>query len=92
MQKEILKAKIIENYGKIALEENIDFCCSPQEVCCFNTNNISKEQVSTIIGYNEKELKSIPKETILGLGCGAPLNFAELIATRWVGRSAWDGY
>ena len=78
MQKEILKAKIIENYGKIALEENIDFCCSPQEVCCFNTNNISKEQVSTIIGYNEKELKSIPKETILGLGCGAPLNFAEL--------------
>ena len=26
----------------------------------------------------EKELKSIPKESILGLGCGAPLNFAEL--------------
>jgi arsenite methyltransferase len=78
MQKELLKAKIKENYGKIALEENIDFCCSPQEVCCSTTNNISKEQVSTIIGYNEKELKSIPKESILGLGCGAPLNFAEL--------------
>ncbi|MGE5634940.1 MAG: methyltransferase domain-containing protein, partial [Deltaproteobacteria bacterium] len=78
MQKELLKAKIKENYGKIALEENIDFCCSPQEVCCSNTNNISKEQISTIIGYNEKELKSIPKKSILGLGCGAPLNFAEL--------------
>ena len=43
-----------------------------------DTNNISKEQVSSIIGYNEKELKSIPKESILGLGCGAPLNFADL--------------
>jgi arsenite methyltransferase len=78
MQKELLKEKIKENYGKIALEENIDFCCSPQEVCCSNTNNISKEQVSTIIGYNETELKSIPKESILGLGCGVPLNFADL--------------
>ena len=78
MQKELLKEKIKENYGKIALDENIDFCCSPQEVCCSETNNISKEHVSSIIGYNEKELKSIPKESILGLGCGAPLNFAEL--------------
>ena len=78
MQKELLKEKIKENYGKIALDENIDFCCSPQEACCSETNDISKEQVSSIIGYNEKELKSIPKESILGLGCGAPLNFAEL--------------
>src|SRR5918995_4543985 len=78
MQKELLKAKIKENYGKIALEENIDFCWSPQEVCCSDTNNISKEQVSTIIGYNEIELKSIPKESILGLGCGAPLTFSDL--------------
>ena len=78
MQKELLKEKIKENYEKIALDENTDFCCSPQEACCSETNNISKEQVSSIIGYNEKELKSIPKESILGLGCGAPLNFAEL--------------
>jgi ubiquinone/menaquinone biosynthesis C-methylase UbiE len=78
MQKELLKAKIKENYGKIALEENIDLCCGPQEVCCSTTNNISKQQISNIIGYNEKELKSIPKESIQGLGCGAPLNFANL--------------
>jgi ubiquinone/menaquinone biosynthesis C-methylase UbiE len=78
MQKELLKEKIKENYGKIALEDNIDFCCSPQEACCSDTNNISKEHISSIIGYNEKELISIPKESILGLGCGAPLNFADL--------------
>lgn len=80
MQKEILKKEIKKNYGKIALEGNTNSCCSPaQEVsCCDVTNNISKEQVSTIIGYNETELKSIPKESILGLGCGAPLQFADL--------------
>ena len=80
MQKEILKKEIKRNYGKIALEGNTNYCCSPaQEVsCCDVTNNISKEQVSSIIGYNETELKSIPEESILGLGCGAPLNFADL--------------
>ena len=34
--------------------------------------------MSSIIGYNDTELKSIPEESILGLGCGAPLNFADL--------------
>jgi arsenite methyltransferase len=76
MQKEILKEKIKENYGKIALNSNLDSCCGPQESC--NTNNISKKQMSSIIGYNEKELKSIPEGSVLGLGCDAPLNFAEL--------------
>ena len=77
MQKELLKTKIIKNYGKIALEGMLDFCCSPQEVCC-DTNDISKERISTIIGYNDNELESIPKESILGLGYFTPLNFADL--------------
>jgi SAM-dependent methyltransferase len=34
--------------------------------------------MSSIIGYNGIELKSIPEESVLGLGCGAPLNFADL--------------
>ena len=32
----------------------------------------------SIIGYKDIELKSIPAESILGLGWGAPLNFADL--------------
>jgi arsenite methyltransferase len=31
-----------------------------------------------VIGYDEKDLQSIPKESILGVGCGAPLNFADI--------------
>lgn len=75
MQTEILE-KIKENYGKIALNGNLDSCCGPQESC--DTNNISKKQMSSIIGYKDIELKSIPEESILGLGCGAPLKFANL--------------
>ena len=81
MQKEILKSELKKNYGKIALEGNIsNTCCSPsqQETCCNDTNNTSKEQISSIIGYNTIDLKSIPEESILGLGCGAPLNFVDL--------------
>src|ERR671911_1971619 len=81
MQKEILKSELKKNYGKIVLEGNIsNTCCSPsqQETCCNDSNNTSKEQISSIIGYNTIDLKSIPEESILGLGCGAPLNFVDL--------------
>ncbi|MDR4512284.1 MAG: arsenite methyltransferase [Nitrososphaeraceae archaeon] len=77
MQKEILKKEIEKNYGKIALEDNTISCTPTPGVCC-DINNISKDQASIIIGYNETELKSIPKESILGLGCGTPLQFADL--------------
>jgi arsenite methyltransferase len=80
MQIEALKKEIKKNYGKIALEGNAsNACCNPsQEICCDDTDNISKEQLSSIVGYNTTDLKSIPDESILGLGCGAPLNFANI--------------
>jgi arsenite methyltransferase len=86
MQKELLKKEIKKNYGKIALEGNVsNTCCSPsqQEVCC-DINNTSKEQASSFIGYNTNELKSIPEESILGLGCGAPLNFANILSSETI--------
>lgn len=71
MQKEILKKKIKKNYGKIALNGNFESCCGPKERCSSDTNNIVEGQVSSsIIGYKETELKSIPEESIIGLGYG----------------------
>ena len=80
MQKEMLKNEIKRNYGKIALDGNAsNACCNPsQEICCDDVNNISKEHTSSIIGYKATDLKSIPQESILGLGCGAPLNFVDI--------------
>jgi len=41
----------------------------------------SREQVAKTIGYTKKDLESIPEESILGVGCGAPLNFADIEGT-----------
>jgi arsenite methyltransferase len=81
MQIEELKKDIKKNYGKIALVGNAsNICCSPsqQEICCNDSNHTSNKQTSSFIGYNTNDLKSIPEESILGLGCEAPLNFANI--------------
>lgn len=75
MKKAILKDKIKERYGKIALNGNSDCCCAPQEC---NTIEFNPKLSSISIGYNDKELESIPESSILGVGCGAPLNYANL--------------
>ena len=35
-------------------------------------------QIAKNIGYDAKELESVPKSSILGVGCGAPVNFADI--------------
>ena len=69
-----IKDKIRERYGKIALSGNSDSCCMPE--CC--SSDSSPKQSSVAIGYDDKILETIPQSSILGLGCGAPLNFAKL--------------
>jgi SAM-dependent methyltransferase len=69
-----LNAKIKKRYGKIALEGNSDGCCGPD--CC--RSEYKPKMSSVAIGYDEKILESIPNSAILGLGCGAPLNYAQL--------------
>lgn len=77
MKQETLKAKIKERYGKIALEGNPERCCGPE--CC-SSSELNPQVSSISVGYNDKLLDSIPQSSILGLGCGAPLNFANLKA------------
>jgi arsenite methyltransferase len=85
MQEQQIKEKVKERYGKIALTGNSDcLCCAPIELN--NNNNISTisttccspDQSAVIIGYNNEELQSIPQASILGVGCGAPLHFADI--------------
>jgi arsenite methyltransferase len=76
MKQDVLKAKIREKYRKIALIGNSDCCCTPQECC--NTTDFNPKSSSVAIGYDNEALDSIPESCILGVGCGAPLNFANL--------------
>jgi arsenite methyltransferase len=75
MERKKLKEEIKKRYGKIAVEGNSDGCCGPD--CC-NSTNYYPQISSVAIGYDEKNLESIPQSSILGLGCGAPLNYAQL--------------
>lgn len=76
MKEDILKDKIREKYSDIAISGNSDCCCTPQDSC--NTIEFNPKLSSISIGYNNKELESIPESSILGAGCGAPVNFADL--------------
>ena len=66
-----LKDKVREKYGKVALLQ--EPCCMPGECGCGTPG-----QAAEAIGYDSKEMASVPQESILGAGCGAPLNFAAL--------------
>jgi arsenite methyltransferase len=81
--KEIVKKR----YAKVALIG--DSCCGPsvglgsgEGGCCSGNNNTvlqpaqSPAQVSKLVGYDMRELKSIPEASILGAGCGTPTKFA----------------
>src|ERR687898_3346615 len=79
MQEQQIKEKIKERYGKIALT-GTETCCAPtidfksnksgSSSCCSPTDS------ATVIGYESKELESIPKASVLGVGCGVPLHHA----------------
>ena len=38
----------------------------------------SPAQAATVVGYETSELESVPQASILGVGCGAPVKFADL--------------
>ncbi len=70
-----IKEEIKQTYGKIALTGNSECCCMPEDCC---GSNISPNDALLTIGYESKELESIPQSSILGVGCGAPLSYANL--------------
>ena len=71
-----IKQEIRKQYGKIALSNGAQSCCGPE--CCSSSDAISSPvENAKMLGYGASELQSIPEASILGAGCGAPLNFAE---------------
>ena len=88
-----IKEKVKERYGKIALVGNSDSCCMPStsssNCCSGSSNSDNSSSVYTIvnssllsiaksIGYDAKELESIPESSVLGVGCGNPIKFAHI--------------
>ncbi len=83
MQDQMIKEKVKEGYSKIAVTGNsLQGCCGggPTECCSDNStiSVLSSLQIARNIGYDNKELESVPESSILGVGCGAPVNFADI--------------
>jgi arsenite methyltransferase len=81
MQEQYVKEKVKERYGKIALTGNSDCCCMPGECCSddnSSNNHPSAIESSKLIGYDSKDIESIPQASVLGVGCGAPTKFADI--------------
>jgi arsenite methyltransferase len=82
MQKQQIKEKVKERYGKIALTGNNSDCCcccsiaeEDEEHCDKNSTPIQSVKA---IGYDVKDIESIPQNSILGVGCGVPTKFADI--------------
>ncbi|HZX14507.1 MAG TPA: arsenite methyltransferase [Thermodesulfobacteriota bacterium] len=73
MKKEIKKV-VRERYAKIVKQESS--CCGTIESSCGSSN--SDHEISKVIGYSEEELKAVPEDSNLGLGCGNPVALASL--------------
>lgn len=69
-----IKDDIKKRYSKIVVSGNTDCCCMPGEC----DSGDSPIDATKMIGYDQKDLESIPQEAILGVGCGAPINHANL--------------
>ncbi len=87
MKDDLIKQKVKERYGNIALVgSSLDGCCAPGECCgsggsgSSNGSQTMKSplQIAKHIGYTTNDLNSIPESSILGVGCGAPVNFANI--------------
>ena len=74
MQEQQLKEKVKERYGEIALTGNSDCCCCSPEEKCGEDGSPMKSVMA--VGYDSRDIDSIPKASVLGVGCGVPTKFA----------------
>lgn len=70
-----IRSEVKKRYGKIAATQNPCGCSSS---CCGSGSAAEAERISSILGYKEDEMSSIPEGANLGLGCGTPLTFSEI--------------
>ncbi|MCK4949144.1 MAG: arsenite methyltransferase [Thermoplasmata archaeon] len=73
MKDDEVKKAVKEGYAKIAKKSCS--CCGPAVDACGTPRG---SQVSKGIGYTDEELKAIPEDADMGLGCGNPVALSSL--------------
>jgi len=68
-----IKKIVKDGYARIAKQNGS--CCSIKS-CCGDAN--LAQTISKSVGYSEEEMKAVPENANLGLGCGNPVALASL--------------
>ena len=72
--KEHIRKAIRENYARVAQSGSSGGCCSGSSCC--GSSDI--QDVSKLMGYEAINLESVPSGSNMGLGCGNPLEYANI--------------
>ncbi|PKK82484.1 MAG: arsenite S-adenosylmethyltransferase [candidate division Zixibacteria bacterium HGW-Zixibacteria-1] len=73
-----IQNKVREHYGKVA-KGKTGPCCNPHVKCCGDADMaVLAGELSKGLGYSNGQLKTVPENSNLGLGCGNPIAIAEL--------------
>src|ERR1017187_7311943 len=75
MDKESVREKVREGYGKIAVSESA--CCGSGVSCC-GSSPAAAEELVRHIGYSSDDLAVLPAGANMGLSCGNPTAIAAL--------------
>ncbi len=73
-----IKEAVKERYTAIAESQSCGCGCGDESASCCSGGD--PMQAAEMIGYNVTELQDIPKEAVLGLGCGTPVAYVGLKA------------
>jgi SAM-dependent methyltransferase len=73
LKEENIKKIVRNRYTKVAKTNGS--CCGSKASCCSAPTN---KQVSSMVGYSQEEMDSVPEGANLGLGCGNPTALASL--------------
>ena len=74
MEKDRIRNKVREGYGRVARENRS--CCGAGSSCCGSSASI--QSIGAMIGYSPEEMNRVPEGANLGLGCGNPVALAGL--------------
>ena len=85
LQSEEIKQAVRERYRTIAVGELQTTCCEPtptqtKKSSCCSTKEPDAQllKYNTSLGYSKDELKGVPEESNMALGCGNPIAIAQL--------------
>jgi len=74
MKAKDIKKTVRERYAKVAKQKSP--CCGPPTSCCDSAD--TKKTMSQKMGYTKQEIRSVPEDAHLSLGCGNPVAIASL--------------